>query len=196
MTGPAAMTVLALVELMDGRRRAGRLAGGFRPRHHQRLRRSRLAGAVEAWLPLDDLDSDETGRVARRAGKVAALLDARISTRKPAAYLTREAWLQGVPFYVDERAIVPRSFIAELLADGSIDPWLGPHTQRVLDLCTGNGSLAVLAAITYPDVRWMPPTSAWTRWKWRHQRGPPPPGQPRHAGRVRRPGRPAPALTT
>jgi ribosomal protein L3 glutamine methyltransferase len=53
---------------------------------------------------------------------------------------------------VDERAIVPRSFIAELIADGSIDYWLGEHTQRVLDLCTGNGSLAVLAALTYPDV--------------------------------------------
>jgi ribosomal protein L3 glutamine methyltransferase len=57
-----------------------------------------------------------------------------------------------VPFYVDERSIVPRSFIAELLADGSIDPWLGEHTKRVLDLCTGNGSLAVMAALTYPDV--------------------------------------------
>jgi ribosomal protein L3 glutamine methyltransferase len=47
---------------------------------------------------------------------------------------------------------VPRSFIAELLADGSIDPWLGDHTLKVLDLCTGNGSLAVLAAMAYPDV--------------------------------------------
>jgi len=75
-----------------------------------------------------------------------------METRKPAAYLTHEAWLQGVPFYVDERAIVPRSFIAELLADGSIDPWLDEHTKKVLDLCTGNGSLAVLAALAYPDV--------------------------------------------
>jgi ribosomal protein L3 glutamine methyltransferase len=86
------------------------------------------------------------------AARVAALLDQRIQTRKPAAYLTREAWLQGLPFYIDERAIVPRSFIAELLADGSIDPWLGAHTRRVLDLCTGNGSLAVLAAIVWPEV--------------------------------------------
>jgi SAM-dependent methyltransferase len=84
------------------------------------------------------------------------LLSKRIGTRKPAAYLTREAWLQGVPFYVDERAIVPRSLIGELLAHpelgGGIDPWLGAHTARVLDLCTGNGSLAVLAAMVYPDV--------------------------------------------
>ena len=57
-----------------------------------------------------------------------------------------------MPFYVDERAIVPRSFIAELLADGSIDDFLGEHTRRVLDLCTGNGSLAVLAAMAWPDV--------------------------------------------
>ncbi|GAC1354878.1 MAG: 50S ribosomal protein L3 N(5)-glutamine methyltransferase [Variovorax sp.] len=104
-------------------------------------------------LPLDDLDAVADRPVAPAdCAKVAALLTARIESRKPAAYLTREAWLQGVPFYIDERAIVPRSFIAELLADGSIDAWLGEHTQQVLDLCTGNGSLAVIAAPTYPDV--------------------------------------------
>ena len=104
-------------------------------------------------LPIDDLDAvaDHAVSPADQA-KVAALLQRRIDTRQPAAYLTKEAWLQGVPFYVDERAIVPRSFIAELIVDGSIDYWLGEHTQRVLDLCTGNGSLAVLAAMTYPDV--------------------------------------------
>lgn len=84
--------------------------------------------------------------------KCQMLIDTRISTRKPAAYLTREAWLQGVPFYIDERSIVPRSLIAELLVDGSLDHWLGASTHKVLDLCTGNGSLAVLAALTYPDV--------------------------------------------
>jgi ribosomal protein L3 glutamine methyltransferase len=57
-----------------------------------------------------------------------------------------------VPFYVDERAIVPRSLIAELIADGSIDHFLGEHTRRVLDLCTGNGSLAVLAAMAWPEI--------------------------------------------
>ncbi|MDP3414063.1 MAG: 50S ribosomal protein L3 N(5)-glutamine methyltransferase, partial [Polaromonas sp.] len=64
----------------------------------------------------------------------------------------REAWLQGVPFYVDERVIIPRSLIAELLVDESIDPWLNESTHRVLDLCTGNGSLAVLAAMAWPEV--------------------------------------------
>ncbi|HMS27369.1 MAG TPA: 50S ribosomal protein L3 N(5)-glutamine methyltransferase [Burkholderiaceae bacterium] len=87
------------------------------------------------------------------AHKLAALFETRITTRKPAAYLTQEAWLQGVPFYIDERAIVPRSHIAQLLADGSFDAWLGPHTQQILDMCTGNGSLAVLAAMTYPETR-------------------------------------------
>jgi ribosomal protein L3 glutamine methyltransferase len=112
-------------------------------------------------LPLDTpLDGPESAAdlpvQAAQREQVAALLSKRIGTRKPAAYLTREAWLQGVPFYVDERAIVPRSLIGELLAHpelgGGIDPWLGAHTARVLDLCTGNGSLAVLAAMVYPDV--------------------------------------------
>jgi ribosomal protein L3 glutamine methyltransferase len=104
-------------------------------------------------LPLDALD--EHAQRELQAGEeqaVRALVQERIATRKPAAYLTREAWLQGVPFYIDERAIVPRSFIAELLADGSIDGWLSEGTHRVLDLCTGNGSLAVLAAMAYPEV--------------------------------------------
>jgi ribosomal protein L3 glutamine methyltransferase len=104
-------------------------------------------------LPLDDLDG-----VAARAldeGEIAALdalLAERIQTRRPAAYLTGEAWLQGVPFTIDERAIVPRSLIAEVLAEGLVDPWLPLDTARVLDLCTGNGSLAVLAAMAWPEV--------------------------------------------
>ena len=106
-------------------------------------------------LPLDgDLDEmAETPVSDEEALAVAELITRRIETRQPAAYLTREAWLQGVPFYVDERTIVPRSFIAELIADGGFDAWLGEDTTRVLDLCTGNGSLAVLAALAYPDLR-------------------------------------------
>lgn len=109
-------------------------------------------------LPLDtplgdDPDSKENMPVApAQQALVATLFEERIATRKPAAYLTREAWLQGVPFYVDERSIVPRSFIAELIADGGFDDWLGEHTRNVLDLCTGNGSLAVLAAMAWPDI--------------------------------------------
>ncbi|MBL8277659.1 MAG: 50S ribosomal protein L3 N(5)-glutamine methyltransferase [Pelomonas sp.] len=104
-------------------------------------------------LPLDALDDHEERELnAAELAAIAALVDERISTRKPAAYLTGEAWLQGVPFTIDERAIVPRSFIAELIVDASIDPWLHPESRRVLDLCTGNGSLAVLAAMAWPEV--------------------------------------------
>lgn len=104
-------------------------------------------------LPLDDLDSVSKQAVDQQnRAQVASLLGARIATRKPLAYLTNEAWLVGVPFYVDERVIIPRSFIAELIVDESIDPWLSESTYRLLDLCTGNGSLAVLAAMAYPDV--------------------------------------------
>jgi len=113
-----------------------------------------------AWLvlwslghPLDALDDVAAHPVgAADASRADALVDSRISTRQPAAYLTGEAWLQGVPFHVDARTIIPRSLIAECLAGGSIDVWLGTHTHRVLDLCTGNGSLAVLAAMAWPEV--------------------------------------------
>jgi len=104
-------------------------------------------------IPLDELEANEERELSEaEVASITALIDERIVTRKPAAYLTGEAWLQGVPFTIDERAIVPRSFIAELIADASIDPWLNPSSRRVLDLCTGNGSLAVLAAMAWPDV--------------------------------------------
>ena len=105
-------------------------------------------------LPLDDLDG-VAGRVLSAAEResIEALVDQRIATRQPAAYLTRQAWLQGVAFYVDERSIVPRSLIAEVMADGTLDAWLSPETRQVLDLCTGNGSLAVLAALAWLDVQ-------------------------------------------
>jgi ribosomal protein L3 glutamine methyltransferase len=111
-----------------------------------------------AWLvlwrldmPLDALDdvAEQTVDEARAAA-VDTLIAQRIQSRKPAAYLTGEAWLQGVPFTVDERAIVPRSLIAEVLNDGTLDAWLQAPPARVLDLCTGSGSLAVLAALRWP----------------------------------------------
>ena len=109
-------------------------------------------------LPLDTaLDEEPDSKQNRpitqaELAQAAIIFDERIASRKPAAYLTQEAWLQGVPFYVDERAIVPRSLIAELIADGSADAFLSDTTHRVLDLCTGNGSLAVLAAMAWPEV--------------------------------------------
>ncbi len=108
-------------------------------------------------LPLDDLDGvAERMLSAEQCAGVEALVNQRIATRQPAAYLTGEAWLQGVPFHVDERSIVPRSLIAEVLCEGAIDPWLeaaGVVAPQVLDLCTGNGSLAVLAALCWPEAQ-------------------------------------------
>jgi ribosomal protein L3 glutamine methyltransferase len=88
----------------------------------------------------------------RQARRVLALLEKRIRSRKPAAYLTREAWLASLPFYVDERVIVPRSHIADLLAD-RLAPWARPGVKSVLDLCTGSGCLAILAARAFPRAR-------------------------------------------
>jgi ribosomal protein L3 glutamine methyltransferase len=107
-------------------------------------------------LPLDtDFTDDAQDVLVREAEliKVQHLIAQRITTRKPAAYLTQEAWLEGVSFYVDERVIVPRSLIAEVLASGNIDPWLSADTKHLLDMCTGNGSLAILAALAYPEVQ-------------------------------------------
>jgi ribosomal protein L3 glutamine methyltransferase len=149
------VTVLALVEQMADRLEAAGLsyADGFGQGTTNAFDEAVWLVLWQLGLPLDDLDSVANQPVAQaQRAQVAMLLEARISTRKPAAYLTNEAWLMGVPFYVDERVIIPRSLIAELLVDESIDPWLGENTKRVLDLCTGNGSLAVLAAMTYPDV--------------------------------------------
>lgn len=112
----------------------------------------KLGLPIDAPLGSEEESVENQPVTPEQQAQVAALFKARIDTRKPAAYLTQEAWLVGVPFYVDERAIVPRSFIAELLADGSIDHFLSDKTRRVLDLCTGNGSLACLAAMAYPEV--------------------------------------------
>jgi ribosomal protein L3 glutamine methyltransferase len=146
-----AMTIIELIEQSAAQLEAAGVGFG-----HGTANAFDEAAWLVLWtlkLPIDDLDSVANQPVVQVSiAQVATILRARIDTRKPAAYLTQEAWLQGVPFYVDERAIVPRSFIAELLADGSIDPWLTESSHRVLDLCTGNGSLAVLAAMAYPDV--------------------------------------------
>ena len=152
----ASLTVLTLIQTVSERLDAAGLTPSDGFGHGTQTAFDEAAWLV-MWrlgLPLDDLDSVAERLVSpEEADLVATLVEERIRTRQPAAYLTREAWLQGVPFYVDERVIIPRSFIAELLADGSIDPWLSEDTRRVLDLCTGNGSLAVLTAMTYPDVQ-------------------------------------------
>ena len=104
-------------------------------------------------LPLDALDEHAERAVAdTELAAAEALIAQRIETRRPAAYLTGEAWLQGVPFFVDERAIIPRSLIAEPLVEGTLDAWMPKPPRTVLDLCTGSACLAVLAALAWPDA--------------------------------------------
>jgi ribosomal protein L3 glutamine methyltransferase len=83
--------------------------------------------------------------------KALRVIDERVRTRKPLAYLIHEAWLGDYRFYVDERVIVPRSFIAELLRD-RLRPWVSRPVRRGLDLCTGSGCLAILLALTFPGA--------------------------------------------
>jgi ribosomal protein L3 glutamine methyltransferase len=105
-------------------------------------------------LPLDTLAPHlERTLTARETRRIEDLIEERIRTRKPAAYLTQEAWLGEHAFYVDERVIVPRSFIAELLRR-DLAPWLPPRARvrTALDLCTGSGCLAILVALTYAQA--------------------------------------------
>jgi ribosomal protein L3 glutamine methyltransferase len=145
------MTLLALVEAQAARLEQAGVCFG-----HGTTNAFDEAAWLVLWrlgLPLEALgEHADTPVTAEQQAAVEALVDERIRTRRPAAYLTGEAWLQGVPFFVDERVIVPRSLIAEPLADGTLDAWLSADTRRVLDLCTGNGSLAVLAALAWPEV--------------------------------------------
>jgi ribosomal protein L3 glutamine methyltransferase len=106
-------------------------------------------------LPLDKLEFFADAYLTH--GEINALLQTinrRIKKRLPAAYLLNEAWLQGYRFYVDENVIVPRSFIAELLKD-ELQPWVENATlvADVLDLCTGSGCLAIIAADVFPNAR-------------------------------------------
>ncbi len=106
-------------------------------------------------LPLDRLDPFMEARLT--ATERAAVLDTirrRIDERVPASYLTHEAWLGERRFYVDQRVIVPRSHIAELLED-QLSPWIEDPwaVRRALDLCTGSGCLAILAAIAFPEAQ-------------------------------------------
>ncbi len=106
-------------------------------------------------LPLDMLDPFLDAHVlTSERERVLNLLERRITERAPIAYLTGEAWLQGHRFRVDKRVIVPRSPIAELLTEG-LSPWVAEpgDVRSVLDLCTGSGCLAVLAALAYPNAR-------------------------------------------
>ncbi|WP_342358639.1 50S ribosomal protein L3 N(5)-glutamine methyltransferase [Terrarubrum flagellatum] len=110
-------------------------------------------------LPVDDINPWLDARLTRsEADRLASLIETRVTMRKPAAYLLNRAYIQGAPFYVDERVIVPRSFIGELLfqehivgGEGALIP--DPNeVLSVLDLCTGSGCLAILAARAFPNA--------------------------------------------
>ena len=114
---------------------------------------TRNAREEAAWLissVLGFLLEQELNSKDRR--KIEALARRRIREHIPLAYLLKEAWLGEHSFYIDKRAIVPRSFIAELLRD-HLSPWLRHEPKRVLDLCTGSGCLAVLLALEFPNAR-------------------------------------------
>ena len=151
-TGMAAQTLLTWVERMAAQLDHAGVSYG-----HGTTNAFDEAAWLVLWrlnLPLDSLNESAARPIsAAEATRIEALVQQRITSRTPAAYLTGEAWLQGVPFHVDERVIVPRSLIAEPLASGALDAWLTASTRRVLDLCTGSGSLAVLAALAWPEVQ-------------------------------------------
>jgi ribosomal protein L3 glutamine methyltransferase len=90
--------------------------------------------------------------------RVLGMIEMRVNTRKPAAYLVHKSYIRGVPFYVDERAIVPRSFIGHMLQSEVVCGQVGAlivnpsQVHRVLDLCTGSGCLAILAASRFPHA--------------------------------------------
>lgn len=106
-------------------------------------------------LPVDQLDPWLDCRLlSGERQDVHRIINARIETRKPAPYLTGQAWIQGHSFYVDERVIVPRSYIGELLAGDLEGIAAEPeNTASVLDLCTGSGCLAILAALRFENAR-------------------------------------------
>lgn len=101
--------------------------------------------------PTEVLDLGDTILSPKMVKDALQITHKRISSREPLAYLLGEAWLMGLPFDCTPQSIIPRSFIAELIVNDTLNPWL-PADGKVLDLCTGNGSLAILTALHYPDL--------------------------------------------
>jgi ribosomal protein L3 glutamine methyltransferase len=138
------LTLNELIGKTERRLRAARLHYG----HGTDNPRDEAAFLVLRGLGLPfDADLDQ----AAEGSRVEPLIQKRIKERTPAAYLLNEAWLSGLAFYVDRRVIIPRSHIAELLA-ARLEPWQPRPLRRILDLCTGSGCLAILAARAFPSV--------------------------------------------
>ena len=112
-----------------------------------------LVGAALGVSPYElDAHLDDELTTAQQT-TVRELLDSRVGTRKPLAYLLKEAWFAGLKFYVDERVIVPRSLTAEFITE-QFQPWIDPaRVQSVLDLCTGSGCMAVALAKAFPEAQ-------------------------------------------
>jgi len=123
--------------------------GTHSPREEAAWLLARVLGLAHDELPAASA-CDLTPAQRRSAAK---LIEERVRTRRPLAYLLKEAWLGDRRFYVDERVIVPRSFLAELLRD-RLEPWVArpAGVRRVLELCTGSGCLAVLLALAFPQA--------------------------------------------
>jgi len=139
------LTPAALIRDAERRFHAARLSYG----HGTDNAHDEAAFIVLRGLGLE-FDAAVDGDVSvRRQKRVESLIRRRIGNRIPAAYLLNEAWLEGRSFYVDRRVIVPRSHIAHLL-HGKLRPWLARPPRRILDLCTGSGCLAILAALAFP----------------------------------------------
>ena len=150
---PRPRTLRAVLRQAARRLTAARVAYG-----HGTTNARDEAAWLAAWalgIPFEALEA-RLDRILSEAdaARIDALVAERIATRKPAAYLTHEAWLGPHRFYVDERAIVPRSFIAELVR-AELAPWLADPSavRRALDLCTGSGCLAILLALLCPRAR-------------------------------------------
>ncbi len=105
-------------------------------------------------LPMDTLNNFLDARItADERIKLANFIEQRITKHTPTAYLLKEAWLQGLKFYVDERVLIPRSFIAELLSDG-LNSWIEfpEMVESAADICTGSGCLGILLASVFPNA--------------------------------------------
>jgi ribosomal protein L3 glutamine methyltransferase len=143
------LTLLELIGDTEKRFRAARLHYG----HGTHNARDEAAFLVlrALRLPFEDppLQKELTPKAVRQIG---SLVRKRIEKRIPVAYLLNEAWLADHEFYVDRRVIVPRSHIAELLGE-KLQPWMQRPVRRVLDLCTGSGCLAILAARAFPEAK-------------------------------------------
>ncbi len=106
-------------------------------------------------LPMETLENFLDASITTLERKhLAYLIEQRVTKRVPTAYLVREAWLHDFKFYVDERVIVPRSFIAELLLDDSLSAWIEypEMIERAADICTGSGCLGILLAHAFPSA--------------------------------------------